>query len=174
MIRFLRLRTSDPQDRGRLERPASFSWIALTFLISAVLNIALGSLIWAPDLIALTLLFWTLRQPDSIGFTVAFACGILMDTLCGSVLGQQALAYVTLCYLAMTIERRLAAFDLAGQSLHILPLLLISQIFVMFIRLWFDGLWPGWEWFLQSLTGALLWPVWSRLLTPRSSRTEIL
>lgn len=158
------------QDGGRLERPASGSWIFLTFFLSVVLDIALDDLMWAPDFLALTLIFWTLRQPHSIGLGVAFLCGILMDAALGSVLGQQSLAYVTMCYLAMTLSRRLAGFDLTGQALHILPLLLISQIFVMLVRLWFDGLWPGWEWFLQSGAGALLWPLWARALTPRASR----
>ena len=49
--------------------------------------------------------------------------------------------------------------------LHILPLLLVSQLVVLMIRLWFDGLWPGFPWFLQSFTGALLWPAASLILS---------
>ena len=47
----------------------------------------------------------------------------------------------------------------------ILPLLLVSQLVVLMIRLWFDGLWPGFPWFLQSFTGALLWPAASLILS---------
>ena len=97
-----------------------------------------------------------------------------MDALFGTVLGQQSLAYVTLCYLTFALSRRLPSFDLFGQSLHILPVLLISQLFVMLVRLWFDGLWPGWEWFLASGTGALLWGIWTKLLTPRALRSASL
>ena len=98
----------------------------------------------------------------------------LMDVLNGSVLGQQALAFVTLCYFTTTLARRISWFGPFGQSLHILPLLLLSQVLVMLVRLWFDGLWPGWEWFLQSLTGAAIWPLWAKLLKPRSSRATSL
>ena len=97
-----------------------------------------------------------------------------MDVLNGSVLGQQALAFVTLCYFTTTLARRISWFGPFGQSLHILPLLLLSQVLVMLVRLWFDGLWPGWEWFLQSLTGAAIWPLWAKLLKPRSSRATSL
>ena len=116
----------------------------------------------------------TRYMPDRVGFLTAFICGILMDALFGTVLGQQSLAYVTLCYLTFALSRRLPSFDLFGQSLHILPVLLISQLFVMLVRLWFDGLWPGWEWFLASVTGALLWGIWTKLLTPRALRSASL
>ena len=99
---------------------------------------------------------------------------IFFTFLFGTVLGQQSLAYVTLCYLTFALSRRLPSFDLFGQSLHILPVLLISQLFVMLVRLWFDGLWPGWEWFLASVTGALLWGIWTKLLTPRALRSASL
>ena len=155
-------------DDARIERPASKSWIFFTFLLAFVLNIALGEQFWAPDFVALSIVFWTLREPSRIGFLTAFVCGILTDTIFGTVLGQQSLAYVTLCWLTLLLSRRLPSFDLLGQSLHILPLLLISQAFVMLVRLWFDGLWPGWEWFLASFTGALLWGAWTKLLAPKA------
>ena len=41
----------------------------------------------------------------------------------------------------------------------------MSQLVVLMIRLWFDGLWPGFPWFLQSFTGALLWPAASLILS---------
>ena len=72
---------------------------------------------------------------------------------------------VILSYSAYSLHRRLPWFGLAGQALHILPLLLVSQLVVLMIRLWFDGLWPGFPWFLQSFTGALLWPAASLILS---------
>ena len=152
----------DDSAESRMEHPASKSWIFFTFLLAFVLCIVFGEI------------FWTLREPDRVGFLTAFICGILMDALFGTVLGQQSLAYVTLCYLTFALSRRLPSFDLFGQSLHILPVLLISQLFVMLVRLWFDGLWPGWEWFLASVTGALLWGIWTKLLTPRALRSASL
>ena len=41
----------------------------------------------------------------------------------------------------------------------------------MLVRLWFDGLWPGFSWFLQSFTGALLWPLWSWLMSTPQRRS---
>ncbi|MDO5530413.1 rod shape-determining protein MreD [Sutterella sp.] len=166
------LRAAD--DSVRLERPASASWVVFTFLMAIVFTIAGSPWLWMPNFLSLTIIYWTLRQPESAGMTVAFICGILMDVINGSVLGQQALAFVTLCYFTTSLARRLAWFNLIGQSLHILPLLLFSQILVMLVRLWFDGLWPGWEWFLSSVTGALIWPVWAKILRPRPEPVKTL
>ena len=137
------------------------------FLISYLLNLAssTANVLWLPDPLALTLIYWTIHHPRHVGMTIAFICGLLMDVQNGSVLGQQALAYVILSYSAYSLHRRLPWFGLAGQALHILPLLLVSQLVVLMIRLWFDGLWPGFPWFLQSFTGALLWPAASLILS---------
>ncbi len=152
--------SNDPQNSG-IGRPAHPLWIIITFIIAYLTTLALSTVhvLWVPDVLALTLLYWTVRYPRHIGMTIAFFCGILSDIHTGSVLGQQALAYVILSFSALIIHRRMSWFSIAGQAMHILPILFIAQIVVLLVRLWFDGLWPGLPWFLQSLTGALLWPV---------------
>ena len=98
----------DDSAESRMEHPASKSWIFFTFLLAFVLCIVFGEIFWAPDFVALTLIFWTLREPDRVGFLTAFICGILMDALFGTVLGQQSLAYVTLCYLTFALSPKSA------------------------------------------------------------------
>ena len=56
-------------DDARIERPASKSWIFFTFLLAFVLNIALGEQFWAPDFVALSIVFWTLRELFSTSLT---------------------------------------------------------------------------------------------------------
>lgn len=152
--------SSDTQNAS-IGRPAHPLWIFITFVVAYLTTLALSTVhaLWVPDVLALTFLYWTVRYPRHIGMTIAFLCGILSDIHTGSVLGQQALAYTILAYLAIIIHRRLTWFGLIGQAMHILPLLLLAQFVVLLVRLWFDGLWPGFPWFLQSLTGALLWPI---------------
>lgn len=154
-----------------LEPPVSVLRIIVTFVIAYLINLALTTTdqIWLPDFLALTLIYWCVHQPQRVGFVIAFICGLLMDVAHGSVLGQEAFAYVILAYLALLLHRRLPWFSPFAQALHLLPLLLSTQIVVMLVRLWFDGLWPGWPWFLQSVTGALVWPAWSLLMRYRST-----
>ncbi len=163
-----RFSSLDPSqiDQKAIPRKFSAAWICFTFAVSYLINLLETAVefFWLPDFLALTLVFWTIYHPRSIGMGIAFVCGILMDVHNGSVLGQQALAYVTLSYLTFSLHRRLPWFGLIGQALHILPLLLVTQVLVMLVRLWFDGFWPGLSWFLQSLTGALLWPAWTAFM----------
>lgn len=154
-----------PRNTTELATPAPLSWIVFTFFLSYLLNLTLSNYAWAPDFLALSMVFWVVHQPRRIGMTVAFICGILMDVQNGSVLGQQALVYVILTYCAFLLHRRLPWFDLIGQALHVLPLLLLAQVIVLLFRLWFDGLWPGLSWFLQSIVGALIWPLWAAILS---------
>lgn len=168
------LEASDSASKA-LGKAASPFRILACFFASYLMNLATTSLdtIWCPDFVALTILFWSIRQPQSIGMIVPFFMGVLMDINQGSVLGQQALAYVVLTYLAFQLHRRLPWFNPIGQAMHLFPLLLTAQIVVMLVRFWFDGLWPSWGWFLQSFTGALLWPVWIWLMQIKfKSRTS--
>ena len=174
MTRYLRLDLGEGGSERRIAKPAHPLWIASTFLISYLLNLAGTSagVLWLPDLLALTLIYWTIRDPRHIGMCAAFICGILMAIHYGSVLGQQALADVILSHSAYSLHRRLPWFGPFGQALHILPLLLLAQVIVLLIRLWFDGLWPGMPWFLQSFTGAAFWPLLTVFFSLPERRSE--
>lgn len=126
-----KLVTPIPQNTTELATPAPVSWIILTFVLSYLLNLSLSRYAWTPDFLALSMVFWVVHQPRRVGMTVAFVCGILMDVHNGSVLGQQALVYVILTYCAFSLHRRLPWFNLVGQALHVLPLLLLSQVIVL-------------------------------------------
>lgn len=164
----------ETQHGSPIAKPSHPLWLLATFVVSYMLNIAVAkaNIFWMPDFLALTLVYWTIKYPRHISMSVAFFCGLLMDVHNGSVLGQQPLAYVTLSYLAFLLHRRIPWFNLVGQAFHILPLLLISQVVVLLIRLWFDGLWPGAEYFLQSFSGALLWPLLCLILSWPELRTD--
>lgn len=174
MTRYIGIDVGGNGAERRIAKPAHPLWIATTFLFSYLFNLAgaaVGTL-WMPDFLALTLIYWTIRNPRHVGMSVAFVCGILMDIHYGTVLGQQALAYVILCYCAYSLHRRLPWFGPFGQAFHILPLLLVAQIIVLLIRLWFDGLWPGMPWFLQSFTGAACWPLLTVIFSLPERRSE--
>ncbi|MBC7502938.1 MAG: rod shape-determining protein MreD, partial [Herminiimonas sp.] len=93
------------------------------------------------------------------GIGVAFFMGLMMDVHEATLLGENALAYTLLSYFAIMIHRRVLWFPSGTQALHILPLLLVTQLIEMLIRLAVSGKFPGWFFFAQSFTAALLWPV---------------
>jgi rod shape-determining protein MreD len=96
-----------------------------------------------------------------------------MDVASGSVIGQHPLAYLLLSFAAGGLSRRILWFPLGQQALHILPLLLATQIVMVVARLVGGAEFPGWGYFLGSFTGALLWfPLTFVLLLPQYQPVE--
>ena len=144
-----------------------FIWSSLVvaLLFNMLQNMGLwGRAAWVPDLLALTLVFWSVHQPQRVGVGAAFVFGLLMDVHQASVLGQHALAYTVLGYFAITIHRRLLWFTVPQQALQVLPLLLAAHAVELTVRLLVGGAFPGWPIFLAPPLEALLWPLVTVLL----------
>src|SRR5512133_2755074 len=104
--------------------PASslFIWSSLLVAMGGnmLLNMGLlGRAAWHPDLLALVLVFWTIHQPLRVGMTVAFVLGLFMDVHQSALLGQHALAYAVLSFLAMAMHRRLLWFSVPSQAAQV-------------------------------------------------------
>ncbi len=126
-----------------------------------------------PDWVALVLVFWCVREPLVIGMGVGFVFGLLMDAGLGAAMGQHALAYVVLAYLANSLARRVLWFPAWQQALHVLPLLLLAQLLMVAVRLLAGAEFPGWSYFLSSFSSALLWlPLSFVLLLPQLQPVE--
>jgi rod shape-determining protein MreD len=149
--------------------PASplFIWGSLlaTLSLNMMLNMGpAGRAAWVPDLLALALVFWNVHQPLRIGVGVAFAFGLAMDVHLGALLGQHALAYTAMSFLAISMHRRLLWFTVGAQMLQVLPLFVAAHAIQVVLRLASGGTFPGWSLVLPPLLEGLLWPVVSVLL----------
>jgi len=149
--------------------PAKTSFIWASLLVALMLNMLIHMLLaekspWVPDLLAITLVFWTVHQPRRVGILAAFILGLSLDVHQGSLLGQHALAYAVLSYLAILIHRRLLWFKLSVQSLQVLPLFVAAHALQLLVR-WVagDG-WPGWGVVAAPFLEALVWPVATYML----------
>ncbi|MBA3903344.1 MAG: rod shape-determining protein MreD [Rhodocyclaceae bacterium] len=158
----------------RILLPVRQWFIVFTLLLALFLSlIPLGHAIGIPDWVALVLAFWSVREPLRVGMGAAFVLGVLMDVAAGSVMGQHALAYLLLTYGASSLSRRVLWFPLGQQALHILPMLLATQIVMVVTRLVGGADFPGFGYFLGSFTGALLWyPLTFVLLLPQYQPIE--
>jgi rod shape-determining protein MreD len=144
-----------------------FIWGSLLFAFSLTMagNVGVwGRAAWVPDLLALVLVFWGVHQPLRVSVGVAFVFGLLMDVHQGSVLGQNALAYTVLNFLATQIHRRLLWFTMPSQALQVLPLFASAHAVELTVRMMLGGTFPGWEMLLAPLLESLLWPLVSVLL----------
>ena len=154
-----------PRGADQLLLPVNSFFIALSLLAALVFNLLpLGRTPWLPDLLALTLAFWAVHQPRRIGIGTAFLFGLLMDVHQGALLGQHALAYALLAFVALALSRRLSWFTLAQQALQVLPLFVATHAVSLLVRMAAGDLFPGWGLFMAPLVEAALWPFITLLL----------
>lgn len=148
-----------------LLRPVNPVFIWVSLVAAFLLNLLpWGRLLLVPDFLALALVFWNVHQPRRVGIGAAFVFGLLMDVHSGALFGEHALAYTLLSYGAISLHRRILWFPLGAQALYVGPLLLLAQIASLAVRLWVGGGFPGWSYLLESVIGAVLWPVASYIL----------
>lgn len=144
-----------------------FIWMSLVvaLLLNMLQNMGLwGRAAWAPDVLAVVLVFWTVHQPLRISIGAAFVFGLLMDVHQGGLLGQHAMAYTALSFLAITVHRRLLWFSVPSQAAQVLPLFAVSHGLELILRLLGGGTFPGWWMVLAPLIEAALWPIVSVVL----------
>jgi rod shape-determining protein MreD len=140
-----------------------FIWTSLVVAL-LVDMLPFGRVPWMPDLVALTLVFWSVHQPLRVGIGAAFLFGIAMDVHTASLLGQHALAYTALTFFAITIHRRLLWFTVPSQAVQVLPLFAAAHAIELLIRMLAGGMFPGLSFLLAPVIEALLWPVVSIIL----------
>ena len=155
--------------------PASSLFIWSSLLTALCFNMLLnmgvfGRAAWLPDLLALVLVFWTIDQPLRVGMTVAFGLGLAMDVHQSALLGQHALAYTVLSFLAIAMHRRLLWFSVPSQAAHVLPLFVAAHALTLIVRLLAGDDFPGWPMLLAPLLEAMLWPLVSVVLLSPQKR----
>lgn len=154
-----------PRGSDQLLLPANPFFIGFTLLVALALNLLpLGRQPAMPDVLAVVLVFWNVHQPRRVGVGLAFLFGLLMDVHEGALLGQHALAYTLLSFVAISIHRRLTWFGLAEQALQIVPLFLAAHLVSLLVRMAAGGMFPGWSLLLAPVFESLLWPVSTLLL----------
>ncbi|MBU1236438.1 MAG: rod shape-determining protein MreD [Gammaproteobacteria bacterium] len=162
------------QSSRRILLPVNSWFVFGTLLAALFLNmVPLGRFPAMPDWVALVLLFWCIHQPLKVGMGAAFALGVLMDVADASIMGQHALAYVMLAFGASVLSRRILWFPLIQQALHVLPILVGTQVIMLLIRLAVGANFPDPFWLLGGVIGSALWyPLTYLLLLPQYRPVE--
>ena len=120
---------------------------------------------------ALVMIYWNLEAGRLRHLGQAFAGGLLLDVLTGSLLGQHALSLVIISYLVERFRFRIRFFPPWQQAMVVMLLLFNDRI----VQLWIIGLvgdrWPSWQWWMAPVVGMLLWP-WVFLLLDAARQRE--
>jgi rod shape-determining protein MreD len=124
-----------------------------------------------PSVIGLVVVYWAVFSPHAGGIFAPFIAGLAFDVFKGEVLGQNALAAITVAYIAMSLHQRLRNQTLVQQSLFVFAVLTLQEFIVWGI----EG-WTGhhastpWRW-IQPMIGAMLWPFVAMLLGRTHARS---
>jgi rod shape-determining protein MreD len=140
--------------------PVKGGFILFTILAGLTLNLLpLPELLvlLRPDFLLLVLLYWIVYHPMRVNIGAAWLMGLVVDVAYGNLLGQYALAYALTAFICLGLRRRVLMFPLWQQTLHILPLLLLTQTIVLLIKLSSGASWAGPTFYLSSAFGAVLW-----------------
>jgi len=112
-----------------------------------------------PDWLLLFVIYWSLASPRIAGLMFAWLCGLVMDVLKGTLLGQHAAGFLLVAFLTHRLQLRMRIFPVLHQTATVFMLLALYQ----FLIFWIDGIaghavttWLRW---LPVITGALLWPL---------------
>ena len=140
----------------------SGGWFVPTLSLVLTLMLALVPLPdnvapFRPDWVAVVLVYWSLMAPRRFSLLTAFWVGIVLDTLSGALLGQNALALLVIVYLAEKFHLRLRVFPVSQLAITVLLLLGLYE----FILFWIDGMAgrtvPLMERWIPPFTGTLVW-----------------
>ena len=150
-----------------LNNPPTGRFIVASILVGFALNLLPLQGVWLlaqPDFLLLTLLYWVMQRPRTVGTLSAFCAGIVMDVDSGALLGQHALVYVLLSYLTLKFRLRVLEFPPWQQALHVAVMLLLGQLVMVLLGLVTERVFPGYTYFIATVTGAVLWPALTRLI----------
>lgn len=135
--------------------------IFATFIVGLVLSqIPLPDFLqwYRPEWVALVLIYWVLSVPHRVGLVSAFATGLLLDIVRGSVLGLNALSLTLIAYLVLLLYKRLRMFPLWQQSMMVMVLVGINQL----LFFWMQGITgttaAGLHFLIPSLVSGVFWP----------------
>ncbi len=137
-------------------------WPAIVSLLGAlvleVLPLPDALSFWRPPFLTLTIIYWVMMWPNRIGVATAFLLGLALDTLHGSLLGQNALTLSLVAYLCYRFHLQIRIFPLLQLTGSVAALLLVSA----FVQFWIDGVAglpsAGLLRGLPVITGTIVWP----------------
>lgn len=152
-----------------MSRRRGFGWLGIAALLLGALLALIVPLPFflaplRPDFVALLVLWLCLLSPRPAGLVVAFLAGLAVDAVHGMLLGQHALAFTVIAYVALKFRLRVRAFPVLQQSAVVFALLALGE----FLVFWIDGVtghavteWTRW---LGVAVGAACWPLLAGLL----------
>jgi len=150
-----------------------WSLIGFTLFMAVVLTLLPmpNWAIWArPAWVLLVLIYWSIMAPHRVNIGVAWVMGIILDVLCGTLLGEHAFALVIVTFFVVRMHNQLRVYPALHQSMWVLVFVVIYQ-FILFCIQGFLGDAPKtllyWS---SSFTSMIIWPWISMMIRDQQRR----
>ncbi len=135
--------------------------ISITLLIAiilAVLPMPEWTVWWRPAWVLLVLIYWAMVVPSRVAIGTAWCTGLLVDLLCGTLLGEHALGYAIVIYFINRMHIRLRMYPVMQQAVSVFVFVLMYQFIIYCIQGFIGELPSSRLYWMSSLTSMLLWP----------------
>ncbi len=142
-----------------LRFPGAISFSLLIALILSIVHLPDSWQTWRPEWVALAVIHWGILFPKESSYIHAFIAGLLLDALWGSSLGQHALGFVIIHFIAVRMGERIMPKTF---SQHFF-LVFICVGTYMLVNLWILGITKDkpsdWSYWFPLLSSLLAWPL---------------
>ncbi|PCJ26232.1 MAG: rod shape-determining protein MreD [SAR86 cluster bacterium] len=142
--------------------------IFLSFFIAYLLAIVPfpeWAMNYRPEWVPMVLIYWVMALPYRVGIGSAWAAGLLLDILEGSILGLNATALVIVAYVTLSLHLRLRMFSTLQQSGLVLALIGLNLILCNWLQIVTgQSVASNLMFLMAALTSAIIWPSLFQLL----------
>lgn len=134
-------------------------WVIYVTLLMAIILMILplpdALRLARPELVVMTLIYWTMALPQRVNIGVAWFTGLVMDITTGGQLGVHAFAYSLAVFLVARFHLQLRQYPLWQQAFTILSLVFLVHVVSMLNA----PLTSSWHIWMPAVVSTLLWPV---------------
>jgi rod shape-determining protein MreD len=111
-----------------------------------------------PAWVLMVVIYWIIMAPNYVNVGAAWFVGLILDLLNGSLLGEHALAMLSVAYIVSRIYLRIRMFPFIQQSLTVFLLVLFYQGILFCIQGFIGDLPASSLFWASALTSMILWP----------------
>lgn len=142
-----------------------YSSISLFIALLLQITPVFGSMVyWRPQFLLLVASYWLLKKQRQYGIFFAWLAGMLLDMFSGKMLGRHAITFSFCAYILILLSKRLYHFGLPSQAFLIFLIVLLNQILLASISLFYRTDWSIVILVAPAITSALIWPLLSLLM----------
>jgi len=136
--------------------------ILLSFIVAFILSMVPLPIILQtvrPEFVTIVLIYWAIAVPNRVGVGIGWVAGLIYDVSTDALLGQHALTFALITYLAIKLHQRIRIFPIWQQGLTIFVLMMFQGTITLWIKGMLGDAPPLSALTVPAFSTALFWPI---------------